>query len=91
MNKKIERAVRDRLAEHERFFEGIEKPLLMISTGYPGLWLEHVYDSVLYARLDKSKLFLAENAIEAFMNFQTEDGQLPFVLWANGDPLMVAG
>ena len=52
----------------------------MISTDYRGLWLEHVYDSVLYARLDKSKLFLGENAINAFMDFQSKESAEPKAL-----------
>lgn len=51
--------------------------LLMISNQYPGLWLEHIYDSVIYAKMDKSKLYLAQNAINAFVDHQ-KDGQYPF-------------
>ena len=58
--------------------------LFMISTQYPGLWLEHVYDSVLYAKTDKSKLYLAKNAIDIFVDNQ-RDGQYPFrVIKQNG-------
>ena len=55
----------------------MEKPLLLISLEYPGVWLEHVYDSVFYAMLDKTKLCLAENTVDLFISHQTEDGQLP--------------
>ena len=66
---------------HVGCFEGMDKPLLLISTQYPGIWLEHVYDSVFYAMRDKSKLYLAENTIDLFISHQREDGQLPcFVL-----------
>jgi len=54
-----------------------EKELLSISTQYMGLWLEHVYDAVLYARMDKSKLYLAKNTIDIFVENQ-KDGQYPF-------------
>lgn len=63
--------------EHIGFFDGFEKPLLLISTTYPGVWLEHVYDSVFYAMTDNSKLYLAENTIDLFIKNQTDDGQLP--------------
>ena len=67
--------------EHISCFEGMDKPLFLISTTYPGVWLEHVYDSVFYALRDKSKLYLAENTIDLFISNQTEDGQFPcFVL-----------
>jgi hypothetical protein len=66
--------------EHEKLIFGYKKPLLLISAEYPGLWLEHVYDSVIYAELDNSKLYLAENATEVFMDYQKEDGQLPYAV-----------
>ena len=54
-----------------------EKELLLISSQYAGLWLEHVYDAVLYAKMDKTKLYLAKNTIEIFIDNQ-KDGQYPF-------------
>lgn len=70
--------VKERLESvHIGCFRGMEKPLFLISTTYPGVWLEHVYDSVFYAMQDKSKLYLAENAVELFLSHQKEDGQLP--------------
>ena len=86
----IEQAVSARLNEHESCFAGCEKTLLKISTEYPGLWMEHIYDSVLYAKLDKDKLYLAENAINSFIDFQKEDGQLPFLLRAAAEAKKVA-
>ena len=70
--------IRERLENvHVGCFKGEERPLLLISEQYPGVWLEHVYDSVFYATLDPSKLYLAVNTLELFMKNQTEDGQLP--------------
>ncbi len=87
----MEKAIRARLLEHEGCFEGLKKTLLKISACYPGLWMEHIYDSVFYAKLDQSKLFLAENAINSFIDFQREDGQLPFALWASSNSQKNAG
>lgn len=53
--------------------------LLLISTQYPGLWLEHAYDAVFYAKMDRSKLYLARNTIEVFIDHQ-KNGQYPFNL-----------
>ena len=55
----------------------------MISDGYPGIWLEHVYDSVLYAKLYPSSLSteVAKNTICVFINHQTEEGQYPCYYW----------
>ena len=46
---------------HIACFRGMEKPLFLISEQYPGLWLEHVYDSVLLAQLEPRFLQVAEN------------------------------
>lgn len=73
----IQKAALDRLALQEYCFKGLSYPLLTISIAYPGLWLEHIYDSVFFAKLDRNKLYLAENAIKVFMEHQTEEGQLP--------------
>ena len=51
-------------------FLGMEKPLFLISETYPGVWLEHAYDSVFYATLDRSMLYLAENTAELFLSLQ---------------------
>ena len=63
--------------KHIGCFEGCSMPLLLISAEYPGLWLEHVYDSILYAKLYPEYLFLAKNAISVFIDHQTEEGQYP--------------
>ena len=70
--------------EHIGCFEGMNKPLLLISTQYPGIGLEHIYDSVFYAIMDSSKLYLAENAVELFISHQKENGQLPCAILDKG-------
>ncbi|MBQ3132663.1 MAG: alpha-L-rhamnosidase [Clostridia bacterium] len=68
-----------RLAEvHTVPFFPDGREILLISDTYPGIWLEHVYDSVFYAKLDPSKRQLAENAVRLFIEHQRPDGQLPF-------------
>ena len=54
-----------------------EKELLQISSQYAGVWLEHVYDAVLYAKIDESKIYIAKNTIEMFIDYQI-NGQYPF-------------
>lgn len=63
---------------HIGCFKGMEKPLFLISETYPGIWLEHVYDSVFYASENPEYLYLAENTAELFLSLQKEDGQLPY-------------
>jgi len=85
--------VLSQLDSQEYCFNGLSYPLLMISSTYPGLWLEHVYDAVFYAQMNRNKLYLAENAINVFIDHQTPDGQLPFVVRpaANTDEGIVLG
>ena len=67
--------------KHIGCFEGMYKPLLLISDTYPGVWLEHVYDSVMMAKLEPDYLPLAVNTISLFIDHQTEEGQLPCYVW----------
>jgi hypothetical protein len=85
MNEMLD-AVRERLERQTGCFNGFPHPLLKISETYPGLWLEHVYDSVLLARMDQSKIYLAENALRVFFENQRDDGQLPFCVIGASEP-----
>lgn len=80
--KEIAALAEKRLKEkHICRFKDMDEELLLISEQYPGLWLEHVYDSVLLAQMDEKYLFLAENAVKVFIKHQTDEGQLPFAVW----------
>lgn len=67
--------------KHIGCFYGSDAPLFFISTEYPGLWLEHVYDAVFYAKLSgkllPERLAIAKNTIQFFMDNQTAEGQYP--------------
>ncbi|MBQ8039160.1 MAG: hypothetical protein IJ274_04720 [Lachnospiraceae bacterium] len=67
--------------DHIGCFRGMDKPLFLISEQYPGVWLEHVWDSVLYAQLVPSKTDIAVNTICLFIDRQKKDGQLPCYVW----------
>ena len=76
------RTVTERLERiHIGSFRDYEKKVLLISEAYPGVWLEHLYDSVFYAELFPDKLFLAENTVELFCSLQRKNGQLPCYVW----------
>ncbi len=69
-------AIYERIASHHiRPLAG--KKLFVISSQYNGLWLEHVYDAVMFAKMDKAYLPLAKDTIEVFIEHQ-KDGQYPF-------------
>lgn len=80
--KHICREVEARLKEkHIGCFAGMDTPLFLISDTYPGVWLEHVYDAVFYAKGDRANLPLAENTIRLFLSRQTKEGQFPCYIW----------
>ena len=76
---KIISEIKTRLSEgHVGCFKDHEKPLFLISETYPGVWLEHAYDSVFYAKMNPEYIYLAESTTELFLSLQKEDGQLPY-------------
>ncbi len=76
--KEIYKLAEQRMEElHIVSFPNTEKPIFMISDAYPGVWLEHLYDSVMYARLKPEKTEYAKNIINLFIDLQRENGQLP--------------
>ena len=81
-------AVQKRIKEkHINCFKGHEKPVFLISDTYPGVWLEHAYDSLFYAKLDGKYLDIAKNTLSLFLDRQKENGQLPcFVIDMNKAP-----
>lgn len=62
---------------HIDCFEGLDKPVFLISDTYPGIWLEHVYDSLIFAKMEKDYLFAAKNTLNLFIDNQLASGQLP--------------
>lgn len=60
-----------------RCFKGHKKPVFLISDTYPGVWLEHSYDSLFLAKLDKRYLNIAKNTLCLFLDNQRGNGQLP--------------
>lgn len=66
---------------HLRRIDKDHGPVILISTQYPGAWMEHTFDAVCYARLfpeDPRALEVLRSQISLFLDFQREDGRLPF-------------
>ncbi len=70
--------------KHIGCFKGHEKPVFLISDTYPGVWLEHAYDSVFFAKMYPEYKDIAKNTLNLFLDRQKENGQLPcFVIDKN--------
>ena len=63
-------------------FKGRQKPLFLISENYHGVWLEHVFDSVLYSEMYPGKgKPIALETIDLFISLQSKEGQYPCYIW----------
>ena len=51
---------------HIGCFEGMDTPLFLISTQYPGIWMEHLYDSVIYAKMFPERTEIAVNTVKEY-------------------------
>ena len=49
--------------------------LFLISTSYPGYWLEHLYDSIVWAKLFPEDRDVAISQMNLFLDNQREDGK----------------
>lgn len=67
-------------------FPGHKEPLFLISDTYPGVWLEHVYDSVLWAQLCPEMAYTARAAVELFLDEQNLEGQFPCYVLDSSNP-----
>lgn len=81
--REIEKQITD---VHIACFKDSDIPLFLISNAYPGVWMEHIYDSVTYAKLYPEHTELPKNTLRLFMSHQTAEGQLPCYVW-NGDKI----
>jgi hypothetical protein len=72
------------LKNNVRKFDCFPKPVLTTGPGYPGIWLEHNHDSLLYLRHDPE---VAMASHEIFYRFQAEDGLFPaYICKGDDDP-----
>jgi len=65
---------------HIKTFPGQPGPIFLISTTYPGVWIEHTYDGIKYGELfpGAKGAEVAKNQTLLFIRNQTEDGRLPY-------------
>lgn len=74
----------DRIKSHHlRRLAGSEGDIFYISDTYPGLWLEHTYDSVVWADYMPSQHEVSKNQVKLFLSKQLPSGQLPCYIWSD--------
>lgn len=66
---------------HLREWEGTGGNVFFISDTYPAVWMEHTFDSLVWAMLS-GETEVAVNETMLFINNQREDGHFPFVVGA---------
>ena len=71
--------VENKLKNHIRNIHNLELPMIMISNQYPGVWLEHLYDSVMYGYL-YNDYSIFKNTVINFIKYQNDDGLLPYAI-----------
>ncbi len=73
--------IMDRLREkHIRTIANSDGPVVYISDTYPGVWMEHIYDGLVWAQLT-GETEVAKNYVRLFLKNQRPDGQLPCFVW----------
>ena len=66
---------------HLRKIGDNEAPVFLISTAYPGVWLEHAFDGLCYGQLfrdDPEARRVAKNQMLLFIRNQRSDGHIPY-------------
>lgn len=63
--------------QHIRTTPAHDGRLFLVSTAYPGYWLEHLYDPIAWARLFPEEKDIAASQMRLFLGNQREDGMLP--------------
>ena len=75
------RMVLERLRKyHLKEIHGSDGPVVYISDAYPGVWMEHVYDSLVWAELTGENR-VPKAYVKLFLDHQKPDGQLPCYVW----------
>lgn len=65
---------------HLRNIANSDGPVFYISDHYPGVWMEHIYDGLVWADLSGENE-VAKNYVKLFIDNQKPDGQLPCYIW----------
>lgn len=67
-------------SHHIKKIANSDGPVVYISDTYPGVWMEHIYDSLVWAELTGENQ-VCKNYVKLFIDNQKPDGQLPCYVW----------
>lgn len=80
----LKKRILDRIYDHHlRLWGGSAGNVFFISDTYPGLWLEHTFDGIVFADYMPTEHAVSAEQVRLFLSHQREDGQLPCYIWAN--------
>lgn len=68
---------------HLRDWNGSDGKIFFISDTYPGVWMEHTFDSIVWGAYEPSQHEISRNQVRLFLNWQKPDGQFPCYVWKN--------
>lgn len=69
--------------KHIRTVSSHNGRLFLISNAYPGYWMEHLYDPIVWAKLFPEEKDIAISQMRLFLSNQREDGMLPSYILDN--------
>ena len=83
---------------HLRNIANSDGNVFLISTAYPGVWMEHAFDALVYARLGLAEngAQVAKNQLMLFIKNRKSDGRMPYKVldmtiagpsWKNASPI----
>ena len=68
---------------HLRDWNGSDGKIFFISDTYPGVWMEHTLDSIVWGAYEPGQHEISRNQVRLFLNWQKPDGQFPCYVWKN--------
>lgn len=78
----LKQEILDRIRDHHlRPWDVSRGNIFFISDAYPGVWLEHTFDAVVWADYCPADHEVSRNQVRLFLDRQKPDGQLPCYIW----------
>lgn len=76
LEEKVDEISKRFISEHIKTVNKYKEKVIVVSNQYNGIWLEHVYDSIMYGNLFDD-FSIAKNTINLFLDLMNDKGQYP--------------